>query len=353
MEKVLEVKNLRTYYFTYEGVLKAVDNISYSIGQGQTLGIIGESGCGKSAASNSILRIVPPPGRIVGGQILLYDPKRPKEPPVDLVKMDPKGKEIREIRGSRISMIFQEPMTSLSPLHTVGNQIMEAILLHQTKDKKEAEELAYEMLVKVGIGNPRQRLLEYPHQLSGGIRQRVMIAMALSCHPSLLIADEPTTALDVTVQAQVLELMKNLQQELGMSIQYITHDLGVIADVANHVAVMYLGRIVEMGTREQIFKNPLHPYTDRLMKSIPSLKQKRDGGRLESINGTVPIPINLPASCGFCSRCPVKLCGLCEKAYPKLVDRGEGHYVSCFLYGEEAEEPVETDAGNKHKKERR
>lgn len=341
MNKVLEVRDLRTYYYTYEGVLKAVDGISYSIMQGQTLGIIGESGCGKSASSQSILRIVPSPGKIVGGQILLYDREQPEKEPQDLTQMDPGGKEIRKIRGSRISMIFQEPMTSLSPLHTVGNQIMEAILLHQTKDRKEAKERAYEMLVKVGIGNPRERLQEYPHQLSGGIRQRVMIAMALSCHPSLLIADEPTTALDVTVQAQVLELMKELQAELGMSIQYITHDLGVIGEVADHVAVMYLGKIVEMGSLEQIFRNPLHPYTDRLMKSIPSLRKKKDGRKLESISGTVPIPIGIPPSCGFAGRCPVRKNGKCDCAVPKLTDRGDGHLVSCFLYGDEEEEAVE------------
>lgn len=340
MGKVLEVKDLRTWYYTYEGVLKAVDGISYSINQGQTLGIIGESGCGKSAASQSILRIVPSPGKIVRGEILLYDPGSPEAAPRDLAKMNARGKEIRRVRGSKISMIFQEPMTSLSPLHTVGNQIMETVLLHQTKDKKEAEEIACEMLVKVGIGNPRQRLQEYPHQLSGGIRQRVMIAMALSCHPSLLIADEPTTALDVTVQAQVLDLMKKLQEELGMSIQYITHDLGVIADVADHVAVMYLGKIVEMGSLEQIFKNPLHPYTDRLMKSIPSLKKKKDGTRLESISGTVPIPINIPRSCGFSGRCPVKKKGQCDCMSPGLTDRGDGHLVSCFLYGDEQEEGI-------------
>jgi oligopeptide/dipeptide ABC transporter ATP-binding protein len=340
MNKIIEIKDLRTYYFTDEGILKAVDGISYSIGSGQTLGLIGESGCGKSAVSQSILQIVPQPGKIVDGSIYLWDKKADKNSgsdPIDLAKLNPMGTEIRDIRGSKISMIFQEPMTSLSPLHTVSNQIVEAVFLHRTQNKKEAREIAYEMLVKVGISNPRQRMEEYPHQLSGGIRQRVMIAMALSCNPSLLIADEPTTALDVTIQAQVLDLMKSLQKEFGMSIQYITHDLGVIADIADNVAVMYLGKIIEIGTLSQIFKNPMHPYTDRLMKSIPSLKKKRDGKKLESIKGTVPIPIDLPPSCGFSSRCPMMVAGKCNCAVPKLVDRGEGHMVSCFLYGEESD----------------
>ena len=338
---VIEVNGLKTYFFTDDGVLKAVDGVSYAIEAGKTFGLIGESGCGKSATSQSILRIVPQPGRIVGGEILFRDARTPDAAPVDLVKLNPKGKEIRAIRGGKISMIFQEPMTSLSPLHTIQNQMVEAILLHRTQNKKEAIEIAYDMLVKVGISNPRQRLTEYPHQLSGGIRQRVMIAMSLSCSPSLLIADEPTTALAVTVQAQVLELMKKLQQELGMAVQYITHDLGVIAEVADTVGVMYLGRIVEMGTLEQIFRHPMHPYTERLMKSIPSLNKPKDARRLATIKGNVPIPIDLPVSCGFASRCPMAMKGKCDCARPKLVDSGDGHLVSCFLYSSEAEE-VET-----------
>ncbi len=338
MRSVIEVKNLRTYFFTDEGVLKAVDGIDYEIGAGRTFGLIGESGCGKSAASQSILRIVPPPGKIVAGEILYRDIRKPDAEPVDLAKLKPTGDEIRKIRGGHISMVFQEPMTSLSPLHTVENQMVEAIRLHRTKNKKEAVEIAYDMLVKVGISNPRRRLTEYPHQLSGGIRQRVMIAMALSCHPLMLIADEPTTALDVTVQAQVLDLMKNLQQEFKMCVQYITHDLGVIADVADEVGVMYLGKIIEKGTREQIFLHAMHPYTDRLLKSVPSMSKKRDGKRLEMINGTVPIPINLPPACGFSTRCPMRMAGKCDSATPRLVDQGNGHQVACFLYGEEAEE---------------
>lgn len=336
---VIEVKNLKTYFFTDDGVLKAVDGINYSIEAGKTFGLIGESGCGKSATSQSILRIVPHPGKIVGGEILFRDAQKLDAELVDLAKLKANGDEIHRIRGGKISMIFQEPMTSLSPLHTIQNQMVEAILLHRTKNKKEAIEIAYDMLVKVGISNPRQRLSEYPHQLSGGIRQRVMIAMALSCHPSLLIADEPTTALDVTVQAQVLELMKNLQQEFGMSVQYITHDLGVIAEIADMVGVMYLGRIVEMGTLEQIFRHPMHPYTERLMKCIPSITRKAEGKRLAQIKGNVPIPIDLPFACGFASRCPMMLSGKCDCVRPRLVDRGDGHLVSCFLYGEEAETP--------------
>ena len=304
--------------------------------------MIGESGCGKSVTSQSILRIVPNPGRIVSGQILFRDARVSESAPVDLVQMKQDGNEIRKIRGGKISMIFQEPMTSLSPLHTIQNQLVEAILLHRTSNKREAVEIALDMLDKVGISNPRQRLQAYPHQLSGGIRQRVMIAMALSCFPSLLIADEPTTALDVTVQAQVLELMKRLQQEFGMSVQYITHDLGVIAEVADTVAVMYLGRIVETGTLEQIFRNPMHPYTERLMKSIPSISGG-GGKRLAMIKGIVPVPIDLPVACGFSNRCPVMMAGKCDRARPALVDRGGGHQVSCFLYGEESlqeEEPI-------------
>jgi oligopeptide/dipeptide ABC transporter ATP-binding protein len=334
MNTVLEVTNLKTYFFTLEGVLKAVDGISYSMEAGKTLGFIGESGCGKSVTSQSVLQIVPHPGRIVGGNILLL---RKDGSSTDLSVIAPHGNEIRKIRGGMISMIFQEPMTSLSPLHTVENQMVEAILLHRTKNKKEACEIAVDMLEKVGISNPRGRMKSYSHQLSGGLRQRVMIAMALSCNPSLLIADEPTTALDVTVQAQVLELMKRLQSEFGMAIQYITHDLGVIADIADTVAVMYLGKIVETGTLPQIFRSPMHPYTDRLMKSVPSIRAKKGIKRLDVIKGTVPIPIDLPVSCCFSSRCSVMIEGKCNTMVPKLIDRGNGHLVSCFLYGDEIE----------------
>jgi peptide/nickel transport system ATP-binding protein len=311
--------------------------------------------------AQSVLRIVPDPGRIVGGRVLLTRPSEEiarlgeqaggaaaaglaagpvsgNGSTLDLASLDARGPLIRAIRGRVISMIFQEPMTSLSPVHTVGNQIMEAILLHRTGDKAEARDIALAMLDRVGISNPTQRVDEYPHQLSGGMRQRAMIAMALSCHPALLIADEPTTALDVTVQAQILELIKELQGQLGMAIQYITHDLGVISEVADEVAVMYLGRVVEKGTVRQIFKDPLHPYTERLLKSIPRLGKKA-GLRLDAIKGTVPIPLDPPARCGFYGRCPVAMEGICDRSIPALVDKGEGHLVRCFVHGRETEEP--------------
>ncbi|MBE0698100.1 MAG: ABC transporter ATP-binding protein, partial [Anaerolineaceae bacterium] len=266
---LLEVKDLKTYFNVNEGVLKAVDGVSFVVNQEETLGLIGESGCGKSVTAHSILRIVPSPGKLVGGQIRLYHDNQV----TNLAELNPSGKSIRNIRGKDISMIFQEPMTSLSPVHTIGNQIREAIFLHRTEDRKEAQEIALDMLNRVGIANPTQRINEYPHQLSGGMRQRAMIAMALSCQPKLLIADEPTTALDVTVQAQILELIQELQEQFHMAVLYITHDLGVIADVCHRVAVMYLGKVVEFGTIRDIFYNPLHPYTVRLLKSRPSMSK--------------------------------------------------------------------------------
>ncbi len=334
METVLEIKNLRTYFNLDEGTLKAVDNVTFQVGTQETLGVIGESGCGKSVTAQSILRIVPPPGKIVGGQILL---RRNGGEPVDLTRFDPAGRDIRAIRGKEISMIFQEPMTSLSPVHTIGNQIMEAILLHRTRDKVEARELAIEMLGRVGIPNPALRIDSYPHQLSGGLRQRAMIAMALSCSPKLLIADEPTTALDVTVQAQILELMRHLQEQYGMAILYITHDLGVIAEIANKVAVMYLGKVVEYAETREIFHKPLHPYTVNLLKSIPTMGKKARV-RLLAIKGTVPIPLNLPKQCGFFSRCPDAMPGKCDVAVPELVEVESGHWARCFLHNEKREE---------------
>ncbi|MBA7635647.1 Oligopeptide transport ATP-binding protein OppD [subsurface metagenome] len=250
--------------------------------------------------------------------------------------MDPNSEEIRNIRGKEISMIFQEPMTSLSPVHTIGNQIMEAIFYHDTRDKAVAKEITLEMLHRVGIPDPQQRINEYPHQLSGGLRQRAMIAMALSCKPTLLIADEPTTALDVTVQAQILDLMNNLQEQIGMSILYITHDLGVIAEISNEVAVMYLGRVVEYADAVTVFKSPLHPYTVLLLKSIPKIGRKARA-RLDAIQGTVPIPLNPPRECGFYSRCPGAIEGICNKEVPALTQIGEGHLVRCFLHSKEKE----------------
>jgi len=324
---VLKINNLKTYFYLDEGVLKAVDDVSLKVKKKKTLGIIGESGCGKSVTAQSVLRIVPNPGKTIGGEIVLY---RDGEA-LDLCKLDPYGKKVRTIRGKEITMIFQEPMTSLSPVHTIGNQIMEAILLHVTKDKDEARELAIEMLYKVGMPNPYQRIDEYPHQLSGGLRQRAMIAMALSCNPSLLIADEPTTALDVTVQAQILELMKNLQKQFGMAIMYITHNLGVIAEISDEVAVMYLGKVVEYAPVSEIFHNPLHPYTIRLLKSIPRVGKKARK-RLEAIKGTVPLPLDLPEECSFYPRCPEAKKGVCNKNIPPLVKVKENHLVRCFLY---------------------
>ncbi|MDO9575147.1 MAG: ABC transporter ATP-binding protein [bacterium] len=324
---LLELKNLRTYFYLDEGVLKAVDGVRFKLEREKTFGLVGESGCGKSVTAQSIMRIVPPPGKMKGEIIFRQSNKKV----IDLARLDPFGKEIRSIRGKEITMIFQEPMTSLSPLHTIGNQIMEAILLHQKVDKKEARRLAIEMLDKVGIPDPSHRIDEYPHQLSGGLRQRAMIAMALSCNPSLLIADEPTTALDVTVQAQILELMKALQKEFGMSIIYITHNLGVIAEISDEVAVMYLGKIVEYANVDEIFRNPLHPYTVRLLKSIPKVG-KKTRTRLDSIRGTVPLPLGLPKGCRFYPRCPEAKEGICNLDDPSLVEAKEGHKVSCFLY---------------------
>ena len=324
---LLEVKDLKTYFYINEGVLKAIDGLNFTIYHDETLGLIGESGCGKSVTAHSILRIVPAPGKLVGGNILLrYDQQE-----IDLASLSPSGKMIRSIRGRDISMIFQEPMTSLSPVHTIGNQIREAIYLHQTENKKEAQEIALDMLNRVGIANPTQRIKEYPHQLSGGMRQRAMIAMALVCHPRLLIADEPTTALDVTVQAQILELIQELQQQLHMAVLYITHDLGVIAEVCHRVAVMYLGKVVEYGSVRDIFYRPLHPYTMRLLKSRPSMGMNSEQ-RLESIIGNVPIPLNLPVQCGFVDRCTEAMQGRCDAMTPELVELEENHWVSCFLY---------------------
>lgn len=330
---VLQVNDLRTYFSLDEGTLKAVDGVSLSIRQRQILGIIGESGCGKSVTAQSILRIVPTPGRIVSGQMLLH---RDGQTTVDLADLDPFGHSVRTIRGKEISMIFQEPMTSLSPVHTIGNQIEEAILLHKTDNKREAHSIAVDMLDKVGIPNPSQRINEYPHQLSGGLRQRAMIAMALSCNPKLLIADEPTTALDVTVQAQILELMAQLQEEFGMAILYITHDLGVIAEIADEVAVMYLGRVVEHAETRELFRNPLHPYTRLLLKSIPRMG-KEAKKRLEAIQGTVPIPLDPPRICGFSGRCPDAIAGTCDQEVPGLVDVAPGHKVRCYLHSSETE----------------
>jgi peptide/nickel transport system ATP-binding protein len=336
---LLEVKGLKTYFFLHEGVVRAVDDVSFDIRRSQTLGIIGESGCGKSVTAQSILRIVPaPPGRVVGGDILLHQRDAGGgATTVNLAKIDPRGAAIRRIRGKTISMIFQEPMTSFGPLHTIGNQIVEAILIHQKDmNKRSARARAIELLGRVGIPRPDQQIDSYPHQLSGGMRQRAMIAMALSCNPDLLIADEPTTALDVTIQAQILDLLRQLQAEFGMAIMFITHDLGVIAEIADDVAVMYLGKIVEQASVRDLFARPQHPYTQALLKSIPKIDSKKSR-RLPAIQGVVPDPYDVPAGCAFSDRCASFMPGMCDQAVPALLHVERDHLARCYLYSDRAE----------------
>jgi len=322
VQPVLEVRDLRTHFFTDDGVVKAVNGVSFQVFPGETIGVVGESGCGKSVTALSILRLIPsPPGKIVGGQIL-YKGK-------DLVTAS--EPEMRKIRGNDISMIFQEPMTSLNPVYTCGDQIMEAIRLHQGVSKREARSRAIEMLKLVGIPLPEQRVDEYPHQLSGGMRQRVMIAMALSCHPSVLIADEPTTALDVTIQAQILELLERLQAELGMAIIMITHDLGVVAEVADHVAVMYGGQIQEYADVQTLFDRTTHPYTGGLLASIPKLGESVE--RLRVIPGAVPNPVDFPPGCTYHPRCHLAI-DECAKVEPELLEYDPGHLVRCLRANE-------------------
>lgn len=317
-QPLLSVRDLKTYFYTEDGVVPAVDGISFDLEKGGTIGIVGESGCGKSVTSLSVMGLIPsPPGKIVGGEIL-FEGK-------DLTKMN--EAEMRNIRGNDISMIFQEPMTSLNPVFTIGDQIMEAIILHQGLDKRQAREKAIEMLNLVGIPSPDKRVDEYPHQLSGGMRQRVMIAMALSCNPKLLIADEPTTALDVTIQAQILDLMRKLQKEFGTAIMMITHDLGVIAELVDKVAVMYTGKIVEYGDTKTIFANPQHPYTIGLLGSIPKLTGTEK--RLQTIPGSVPTPGNFPVGCGFHPRCPYAK-DICRMKKPPIVEAPTGQKVACW-----------------------
>ena len=324
---LIEIKKLKTYFFTENGTVRAVDGIDFSIDPEKTLGIVGESGCGKSITALSILRLIPtPPGKIVDGEIFFHQ----KEGGIDLTKLNPKGSQMRSIRGNEIAMIFQEPMTSLNPVYTIGFQIMESIMLHQQLNKRDARGKAIEMLNAVGIPLPDQRIDEYPHLLSGGMRQRAMIAMALSCNPALLIADEPTTALDVTIQAQVLELMDNLRREFKAAILFITHDLGVIAGMADDVAVMYLGKIVEIGTVRDIFNDPAHPYTQGLMNSIPSLTTQAKK-RLVPIKGVVPDLLDAPKGCGFGPRCP-NAKEICSREIPVLHEIASTHRVACWLH---------------------
>ncbi len=321
---VLEIEDLKTHFFTAAGVVKAVDGVSYSVRSGETLGVVGESGCGKSVTALSILRLVAdPPGRIVGGAVR-FDGR-------NLLDLD--QQKMEQIRGNEISMIFQEPMTSLNPLLTIGRQISEAIAVHQGVSKREAMRKAVEMLHRVSIPQPEQRAHSYPHQMSGGMRQRVMIAMALSCNPKVLIADEPTTALDVTIQAQILALMRELQQAYGMAIILITHDMGVVAENADRVIVMYAGRMVEEADVDDLFERPAHPYTRGLLASIPHLdeaaKASTSRARLNEIKGMVPSLVHLPQGCSFASRCS-HATDQCREAFPPLQQHWPGHWVACW-----------------------
>lgn len=322
-QKILEVKDLQTHFFTDRGVVKAVDGVSFNVESGKTLCIVGESGCGKSVTSMSVMRLVSQPGKIVGGNINFLGTD------IKTISED----DMRKIRGNEISMIFQEPMTSLNPVFTIGFQIMEVLMLHQKLTPENAKKKAIDMLQLVGIPRAEKIVDEYPHQLSGGMRQRVMIAMALACEPKVLIADEPTTALDVTIQAQILDLMNDLKRKTDTGIMMITHDLGVVAEMADYVVVMYSGKVVEEGDVKTIFANPVHPYTQGLLASIPKLTEETEV--LESIDGSVPNPLKLPEGCYFAPRC--KFAGeRCKKELPQLKDIGNGHKTRCFVaQGEE------------------
>jgi peptide/nickel transport system ATP-binding protein len=327
---LLSVRDLRTSFFQDEGTTLAVDGASFDVQNGKTLGIVGESGCGKSVTAQSILRIVDNPGRIVGGEILLT---RADGTQTDLVKLNRDGREIRSIRGGDIGLVFQEPMTSFSPVHTVGEQIVEAVMLHNAVDRKEARRIGVEALRSVGIPKPERRIDEYSFELSGGLRQRAMIAVALACKPRLLIADEPTTALDVTTQAQILDLLRRIQRDSGMAIMLITHNLGVVAEMADDVVVMYLGRVVEEGPVDAIFHDPKHPYTKALLQSIPSI-DSAPRVKLPTIQGSIPHPFNRPKGCPFHPRCSSFVPGRCDAEVPALHEVGTARKVSCILYGE-------------------
>jgi peptide/nickel transport system ATP-binding protein len=325
---LLTVRNLSTHFFSREGIAQAVDGVSFAIHRGEALGIAGESGCGKSVTAQSIMRIVPRHGKIVEGEIL-FDLGGET---VDLVKLDWQGAKMRDIRGKEIAMVFQEPMSAFSMVYTVGNQITEVIRLHQRCSEAEARERAIEILRRVGMPKPEQTIDAYPFALSGGMRQRAMIAMALACRPSLLIADEPTTAVDVTIQAQVLELLKDLQQEFGMALMVITHDLAVISELCDRVMIMYLGKDVESAPARELFRNPKHPYTVGLLHSVPELGHGKTQ-TLDAIEGAVPSLTARPAGCPFHPRCPKFMANLCEVTPPPLVEVAPEHYVRCHLYG--------------------
>jgi oligopeptide/dipeptide ABC transporter ATP-binding protein len=335
---LIEVKGLKTQFFTNRGVVRAVDGVTFDIKPGRTLGVLGESGCGKSVTAFSIMQLVQKPGRIVDGEIFYHrNSKGADEEIVNITNFESNSREMRQIRGKEIAMVFQEPMTSLDPVYTIGDQIVEAITYHQGIGKREARERAIDVLDRVRMPQPEQAVDRYPHQLSGGMRQRAVIAMALSCHPSLLIADEPTTALDVTTEAQILKLMNDLQDEFGMAIMYITHDLGVIAEMADEAIVMYLGQIVERADVNTLFYDPKHPYLKALLRSIPKLGKKSDQ-MLDAISGMVPDPHDIPTGCAFHPRCAAHQAGLCNLRKPSLVDIGEGHLVRCFHYADASEE---------------
>jgi peptide/nickel transport system ATP-binding protein len=327
-DPILEVRDLKVYFHLDEGLLKAVDGVDLTVQRGRVLGIVGESGCGKSVTAQAILQLIPHPGK-VEGEILLQPSSG--GPLVDIVKLNPYGAQMRAIRGATIGMVFQEPMKAFSPIHTIGNQIIEGILLHVADKHDEAQAIALRTLERVGMPNPVQRLNEYPYQLSGGMRQRALIAMALACQPAILIADEPTTAVDVTVQAQILRLIKDLQADLGMSVIFITHDLGVIAEMAHDVAIMYLGKVVEMASVDSVFYDPRHPYTRALLGCIPEVGIE-PRTVLNTIEGTVPVPINLPPGCGFASRCEHVRPECREPGGPAMIEVAAGHQVRCILY---------------------
>jgi dipeptide transport system ATP-binding protein len=328
MEKILQVKDLQVSFSTYGGEVQAVRGVSFDLHKGETLAIVGESGCGKSVTSQSIMRLIPePPGRIAGGEILFNN--------MDLIQL--KEPELRKIRGANISMIFQDPMTALNPTLTIGEQIMEGIMEHEKISRAEAKKAAVEMLQLVGIPSPEARLKQYPHQFSGGMRQRIVIAMALVCSPDVLIADEPTTALDVTIQAQILELFRDIQKKTGVSIILITHDLGVVAQVADRVAVMYAGKIVEIGSRREIFYRPQHPYTIGLLQSVPRLDIEK--AELVPIPGTPPDLFSPPAGCAFAARCKYSM-EVCERVYPVRSSLSNNHHVDCWLQDERANKLV-------------
>ncbi len=332
-ENILEIDDLEVDFRTLDGIVRGINGVTLNIRQGETLGVVGESGCGKSVTAHSILRLLPKRvASIPHGKIWF---RRRNGDEVNLVDIDPTGSLMRDIRGNEIAMIFQEPMTSLSPMHTIGDQITEAIILHQQVDKVEAEDRAVAMLEAVRIGNAREFIHSYPHQYSGGMRQRAMIAMALSCNPSLLIADEPTTALDVTIQAQILDLMRKLQQDFSSAIMMITHNLGVINETADRIAVMYLGKVVEVAERRTLLKRPAHPYTIGLLQSVPTMGDDKRT-KLHPVPGIIPDPFNVPKGCAFIDRCPVKVKKAgCQSDVP-LVEVEPDHWVRCTLYTETA-----------------